>query len=401
MALRENILNTNSALRAYERVTTDSELVRIQFALCQATLMAHTNKGLRKYLEEMEGGECKEVLGLDFRKMTSKDYWKIGTKLRGDMEEMKGKEIAEYGLNYTLLDLKVETTADILSMMEASIAEMISLLKEVKRKMLDAPKKMFSSFFRDMTETMDGECVTTEYEEWKMNLGHLTQERLKEKQTLVVADFLKKRVLRYAAAPTQRELNEVRLDKVREYLPSNYEFTDDFKEQCAIFRRFIHWEGDQMLIDYDSYAKYFYKYFHKLSVEEQFALFALDHTLAMIHRDMKPSQRPTQQPTPSPSQKGGEQSLLPPELSSRRARRIFARAVEARLLTADYQRPSDAEWWKMACMADVIGEELSLPNKWVVFCSLWGNSNLRKYNTDKQGMTDYNNFRKILRSQIL
>lgn len=58
MALRENILNTNSALRAYERVTTDSELVRILFALCQATLMAHTNKGLRKYLEEMEGGEC-------------------------------------------------------------------------------------------------------------------------------------------------------------------------------------------------------------------------------------------------------------------------------------------------------------------------------------------------------
>jgi hypothetical protein len=113
MALRENILNTNSALRAYERVTTDSELVRIQFALCQATLMAHTNKGLRKYLEEMEGGECKEVLGLDFRKMTSKDYWKIGAKLRRDMEEMKGKKIAEYGLDYTICGQRVETTADI------------------------------------------------------------------------------------------------------------------------------------------------------------------------------------------------------------------------------------------------------------------------------------------------
>jgi hypothetical protein len=241
----------------------------------------------------MEGGECKEVLGLDFRRMTSKDYWKIGAKLRRDMEEMKGKEIAEYGLDYTICGQRVETTADILAMVEARIAEMISLLKEVKRKMLTAPKKMFSSFFRDMTETMDGECVTTEYEEWKMSLGHLTQERLKEKQTLVVADFLKKRVLRYAPAPTQRELNKVQLDKVREYLPSNYEFTDDFKEQCAIFRRFIHWEGDQMLIDYDSYAKYFYKYFHKLSVEEQFALFALDHTLAMIHRDMVPTPNPS------------------------------------------------------------------------------------------------------------
>ena len=369
MALRENILNTNSALRAYERVTTDSELVRILFALCQATLMAHTNKGLRKYLEEMEGGECKEVLGLDFRKMTSKDYWKIGTKLRGDMEEMKGKKIAEYGLDYTICGQRVETTADILSMMEASIAEMVSLLKEVKRKMLTAPKKMFSSFFRDMTETMDGECVTTEYEEWKMSLGHLTQERLKEKQTLVVADFLKKRVLRYAAAPTQRELNEVQLDKVREYLPSNYEFTDDFEEQCAIFRRFIHWEGDQMLIDYESYGKYFYKYFHKLSVEEQFALFALDHTLAMIHRDMGP--------TPDPSQRGGEEEAainLPQALATDKAMALWKKAQTAGWVDANYQ-PTISRT-QAAMLADAMAERLGIREKWKTFETLWNRKNM-------------------------
>lgn len=366
MALRENILNTNSALRAYERVTTDSELVRIQFALCQATLMAHTNKGLRKYLEEMEGGECKEVLGLDFRRMTSKDYWKIGTKLRRDMEEMKGKEIAEYGLNYTICGQHVETTADILAMMETSIAEMISLLKEVKGKMLDAPKKMFNSFFRDKTETMDGECVTTEYEEWKMSLGHLTQERLKEKQTLVVADFLKKRVLRYAAAPTQRELNKVQLDKVREYLPSNYEFTDDFKEQCAIFRRFIYWEGDLMIIDYDSYAKYFYKYFHKLSVEEQFALFAPDHTLAMIHRDMGP--------TPDPSQRGGEESLLPESLATDEAMALWRKAQKAGWIDANYQ-PTISRT-QAALLADAMAERLGIREKWKTFETLWNRKNM-------------------------
>ena len=369
MALRENILNTNSALRAYERVTTDSELVRILFALCQATLMAHTNKGLKKYLEEMEGGECKEVLGLDFRRMTSKDYWKIGAKLRGDMEEMKGKKIAEYGLDYTICGQRVETTADILAMMEASIAEMVSLLKEVKRKMLTAPKKMFSSFFRDMTETMDGECVTTEYEEWKMSLGHLTQERLKEKQTLVVADFLKKRVLRYAAAPTQRELNEVQLDKVREYLPSNYEFTDDFEEQCAIFRRFIHWEGDQMLIDYESYGKYFYKYFHKLSVEEQFALFALDHTLAMIHRDMGP--------TPDPSQRGGEEEAainLPQALATDKAMALWKKVQKAGWIDENYQPKISRT--QAALLADAMAERLGIREKWKTFETLWNRKNM-------------------------
>ena len=371
MALRENILNTNSALRAYERVTTDSELVRIQFALCQATLMAHTNKGLRKYLEEMEGGECKEVLGLDFRKMTSKDYWKIGTKLRRDMEEMKGKKIAEYGLDYTICGQRVETTADILSMMEARIAEMISLLKEVKRKMLDAPKKMFSSFFRDMTETMDGECVATEYEEWKMNLGHLTQERLKEKQTLVVADFLKKRVLRYAAAPTQRELNEVQLDKVREYLPSNYEFTDDFKEQCAIFRRFIHWEGDCFVIDYQKLRRYMFQHFGELTQEQRIALFEYDVQLKMIHRDMKPTQRPT----PSPSQKGGEQSLLPEVLATEEAMALWRKAQKAGWIDANYQPKISRT--QSALLADAMAEKLGIRQKWKTFETLWNRKNMR------------------------
>ncbi len=92
---------------------------------------------------------------------------------------------------------------------------------------------------------------------------------------------------------------------------------------------------------------------------------------------------------------------LPQELSSKKAKRILGNAVELKLLTTDYQRPAGMAWWKMACMADAIGEALELSNKWVVFCEFWKNSNLRKYNTDKKGMTEYNNFRKILNSQML
>ena len=91
----------------------------------------------------------------------------------------------------------------------------------------------------------------------------------------------------------------------------------------------------------------------------------------------------------------------PKVLESKKARRILDHAVEEGLLTEDYQRPEDMEWWKMACMADVIGDELGLPNKWVVFCQFWGNDNLRKYNTDKKGLTDYNKFRKNLLTTII
>lgn len=147
------------------------------------------------------------------------------------------------------------------------------------------------------------------------------------------------------------------------------------------------------MIDYHLLRKYLFREFGKLTCEQHVKMYEYDIQMKQIHEEMVRMM----------PQKGREKEpqLLPIELTSRRARRILARAVEALLLTADYQRPADVEWWKIACMADVIGDELSLPNKWVVFCSLWGNSNLRKYNIDKQGMTDYNNFRKILRKQIL
>ena len=92
---------------------------------------------------------------------------------------------------------------------------------------------------------------------------------------------------------------------------------------------------------------------------------------------------------------------LPKELCSKKAKRILDRAVEEGFLKENYQPGDNMEWWKMACMADKIGDELGLPNKWVVFCSFWGNKNLRKYKTDKEGLSDYKNFQKnLIRSVI-
>ena len=129
-----------------------------------------------------------------------------------------------------------------------------------------------------------------------------------------------------------------------------------------------------MMIDYESYGKYFYKYFHKLSVEEQFALFALDHTLAMIHRDMKPSQ----QPTPNPSQKGGEEEAainLPQALATDKAMALWRKAQQAGWVDANYQ-PTISRT-QAALLADVMAERLKIKDKWKVFETLWQRKYMR------------------------
>ena len=373
LVLLENMLETYDAMNL-----KDANITSFQ-GVCTENLVDEINSKLRKLLVSKTRLTARNVLLANYKTMTQPAYW-LKSKLFKDLPQATGKMLRE----------KVE--------------QMVELLNELMLKIVNVDDEYAATFFKKL-RTAYGKRRISKYELWKAQLPEVTMELLTEYQTELTADLLMMGVLKYDRQPSDGELEQVQLDKVQQNLRHGRALPEWFGAECAKLRRYSHWEGPMFMIDYEKLRRYMFQHFGELTKEQRIALFEYDVQLAMIHKDMEPttgpSQKPTQQPTPNPSLKGGEERLLPPELSSRRARRILARAVEARLLTADYQRPSDAEWWKMACMADVIGEELSLSNKWVVFCSLWGNSNLRKYNTDKQGMTDYNNFRKILRSQIL
>ena len=375
MAKLNQLILLENMMRTYDHMNIkDANLTRFQ-GMCTEKLVDEIIGRLEKMVVSKTLLSCRNVLLANYETMTKPTYW-LGCKLFSDLPRAASRALRE----------KVE--------------RMVELLNELMLKIVNVDDEYAATFFKKL-RTAYGKRRISKYELWKAQLPEVTMELLTEYQTELTADLLMMGVLKYDRQPSDGELEQVQLDKVQQNLRHGRALPEWFGAECAKLRRYSHWEGPMFMIDYEKLRKYMFQHFGELTQDQRIALFEYDVQLAMIHRDMKPSQKPTQQPTPDPSLKGREERLLPPELSSRRARRIFARAVEARLLTADYQRPSDAEWWKMACMADVIGEELSLSNKWVVFCSLWGNSNLRKYNTDKQGMTDYNNFRKILRSQIL
>jgi hypothetical protein len=170
--------------------------------------------------------------------------------------------------------------------LEEAVNELVNLLKEAKKKTMNAPQGLFANFYHQQSE-QNSEPVATAYEEWKMNVGCLTFERLKEKQTLTVADFLKNGILRCAPPPTQREISLVKLDFVKEYLPCDYQLPEDFMSLCAIFRRFISWQGDVLRLNYEVYGKYMFLYSHLLNDDEILELYRFDRTLMMIHEDMR------------------------------------------------------------------------------------------------------------------
>ena len=284
MSLRSRIQKIDEALSFYKSLPTGTDEAHIHYAWCLSKLVANLNDSLKSYLDDLEKGQCKEVLGIDYQKMTNKDYWLRGGSLKEPLS-ISGQTLLNDFLNDVTFK-KILTVDDIFNKLEEVVNELVDLLKEAKKKTMNAPKGLFSNFYSQQSE-QNSEPVATAYEEWKMNVGCLTFERLKEKQTLTVADFLKNGILRCAPPPTQREICLVKLDLVKEYLPCDYQLPENFMSLCAIFRRFISWQGDMLRLNYEVYGKYMFLYSHQLNDDEILELYRFDRTLMMIHEDMR------------------------------------------------------------------------------------------------------------------
>ena len=286
MSLRSRIQKIDEALSFYKSMptSTGTDEAHIHYAWCLSRLVVNLNDCLKSYLDDLGKGQCKEVLGIDYQKMTSKDYWLRGGSLKKQLSIPGQTLLKDFQNDFIFKELL--TVDDIFDKLEEAVNGLVNLLKEAKKKTMNAPQGLFANFYHQQSE-LNSEPVATGYEEWKMNVGCLTFERLKEKQTLTVADFLKNDILRFAPPPTRREISLVKLDLVKMFLPCDYQLPDDFVSQCAVFRRFISWQGDVLKLDYEVYGKYMFLYSHQLSDDEILELYRLDRTLMMIHEDIE------------------------------------------------------------------------------------------------------------------
>lgn len=361
-SLRKEILNFDEALTAYDHMSTDADIPHVYFALCLASWASDINEELEAYLRDLDKGECKEVLGIDFQTMTRKEYWLKNGKLESYLFAMNGKPLRDY-LSSRLFEAKAGTTTDdIFRSIDEGVSEMVELLKEVKRKTMEASPEFYENFYHRMKAKQDEEATTAAYEEWKMGAGRLTFELLKDKQVLTVAEFLKKQILRYTLIPSKWEIDEVCLEKVKRHLPYDYELPDEFEKCCARIRRYISWDGDILKIRYHKYGHYLFQHYYSLSAEERQALFDLDTTLQLIHQDMAEI-------------KTNETTLLPEVLRTEEAMLLWQKVQQAGYIDNNYQPLISRT--QAALLADAMAEKLGIRERWIAFEQLWDRKYIR------------------------
>ena len=184
-------------------------------------------------------------------------------------------------MNTTIIDDAEEASLSV-----AAICEMVAMMDEAYGKMMCIPKHLYGEYYLHEKAKHDARAVMMRYYVWKAQEWDGTLDGLKDRLVYVVAAFLTARPLRFSRKPPIRETDAVQLELVRNSLPCDFAYCEDFKEMCARFRKFNWWEGHIMKLDYDRYGKYFLQNYHKMTKEERQAFFDLDIMVELINEDI-------------------------------------------------------------------------------------------------------------------
>lgn len=195
------------------------------------------------------------------------------------------------------------------SLSVAAVCEMAATMNETYEKMMRIPMHLYGEYYLHEKAKHDPTPVTMRHDGWKMQEWDESFESLKDRLVFVVAAFLTARPLRFSRKPNLREIGAVQLELVRQSLPRDFAYCEDFKEMCARFRKFNRWEGHIMKLDYNRYGKYLLQNYHKMTDEERQAFFDLDLMVELINEDIRRVE-PVEEKEAT-LEKGMEKRLLP------------------------------------------------------------------------------------------
>lgn len=300
MSLREDLLELKEMMCAYHHANTDCIEAKVNFAIAISALIDSVNDRMHGYLEALDNGECDEPLGIDYRTFSKVESWPGFRRLRQDLSTPEPVMLKSLRMKKRFFEHSEVTTREIFEDIDHGLHDLARLMKEIRDRISHADIRLFGHFYLKQKNHRDGWAVTEAYEEAKMSAGELNYDWLIRMQTQVVADFMKKGILRFSPDPTLGEIMKVRKDqtltnRIRESMPCSYEIPDDYEAQSALLRRYTFWQGDVFNINYNYWGKYLFRAYYDLSPDERQALFDLDIMLSLIHNDMtglKPSEQP-------------------------------------------------------------------------------------------------------------
>ena len=286
--ISSKILALNESFNSYNQQQPDHH---DYFGAHKALFFARCIEGIKAelvtYLDNLEKRIFWELFSPDFFQTMKEAKWLKGQRLEKELLSMKDVALKTIGIAEEVDGHPTKTTTDLYQWIERNIKEMRSLFKTIKKLTFNLPPESFAAVYEKKSTRIDMESLHDFYNEKILSVGKLTFKKLQAFRTRVVADFINLGVLRFAYTPTQEEIAEVDIERIKRELPPDYEFKSFFDKHCAVFKKMFQWEGDYLIIDKENYGKYICLHMSKLKPDELMEFFRLEKLVAMINEAIK------------------------------------------------------------------------------------------------------------------
>ena len=386
-------MGLNQCLSVYNHLEKDDKDTLITFAMLIFVTSARSRQLARLYNDDLDRGECREMLGNDLDKMSNAAFWmEKCTRLKHDMFAMSTSTMKEHGYECNIMGFRPETTADFYHAIKENLMVLTGLLSEADLKLSNAPLSLYGNYYRHLRKQYNEEQALNDYKNRLSHLGIITADKLKSLRALFIADFINRDTLNYAFEPSECERGKVDIETFKSQLPHTFEFRESFDDRLAIFYRTVSQEGDILVPNYDCAGLFIFQHWDELTQTDIHAIFYLDKMLELIHEELMQLQ------TVQTDDETAEPNGLPSPLATPEAMILWQKAIDAGWVDEHYQPLLSRT--QAALLADAIAERLGIRDKWKVFEAFWNRKNMRNDYNDALNQRQTGEFLDTLKERI-
>ena len=264
--LSENISDISTLVCNYSEKPTKGRKTRKRMVNSLIGMLTDANEQLPIYIEDLKQAKCIEPFEVSSKQDDDDKHFLFWFFIEKLCEEVRHEEA------YPIL--------------KRLIVQFNSLLVEAEVAKLNCDPVVYKEFFFRKKKEYFDENVVIRFNRKLHRNKPISLCKLKKLELEAVLKALNQGIFDFAEKPSRQEVNMVSPELNTDFVPCNFEITDDVKTRYAQFRQFAEKRGPMLVFDYERYGQYVVDNFNQFDDDQIRAIYELDVKLHLIHKEM-------------------------------------------------------------------------------------------------------------------
>ncbi len=264
--LSDNISDISTLVCNYSEKPTKGRKTRKRMVNSLIGMLTDANEQLPIYIEDLKQAKCIEPFEVSSKQDDDDKHYLFWFFIEKLCEEVRHEEA------YPIL--------------KRLIVQFNSLLAEAEVAKLNCDPAVYKEFFFRKKKEYFDENVVIRFNRKLHRNKPISLCKLKKLELEAVLKALNQGIFDFAEKPSRQEVNMVSPELKTDFVPCNFEITEEVKTRYAQFRQFAEKRGPMLVFDYERYGQYVVDNFNQFDDDQIRAIYELDVKLHLIHMEM-------------------------------------------------------------------------------------------------------------------